>query len=89
MAKVVLSERFGYDIDDITSERIPAWIKSNIEYAALFPQIGSQLIPQRAKKQFGDSSRRIGIPPFDLYYTYDQETDTITVEGMVHQRQGL
>lgn len=50
-----------------------------------FAQRGSRDLPQSVLSRF-DHTRKIVVSPFDIIYTYDAESDTAVVQGIVHQR---
>lgn len=86
MAKVIFTERFVQDAAVIWSPRIRENLRSSLESIETFPELGSGLVPQSIKQEFGDNVRKLVVGPFDLVYEYDKDQDHVMIYGLIPQR---
>lgn len=85
MARVIVLESFEDDFAMVTSKAKRSKIIEAIALLERFPQRGSTNLPPNVLACYGNG-RKIVIPPFDIIYTYDSDSDTAIVQGIVHQR---
>lgn len=86
MPRIELTRRFAEDVAEIQSARIESTIYSVLESLQLFGGLGSPLVPDSIKAEFGDEIRKVAINPFDLVYSFYPDDDLVRVEALVHQK---
>ena len=85
MTRVIILESFEDDFAMVSSKAKRAKIIEAVALLERVPQRGSRDLPQSVLSRFGHT-RKIVVSPFDIIYTYDAESDTAVVQGIVHQR---
>lgn len=83
MARIVPTEGFVDDLAQVWSCRVTAYIRESLEALQTFPRLGAADLPKGIKRTYGDSVRRLSVPPFDLIYEFDEEADSVYVYALV------
>lgn len=86
MATLDFSEGFVDDLAEVSSERVREAVYAVLAPLAALPNYGSPDIPLSVKRKFGSNVRKLVVAPYDIIYTYDEETDVVRVHGLVPQR---
>lgn len=89
MPRVELTQRFVDDASGIWSDRVFDRVYRMVKGLGTFPLIGSTDVPRSITREFGEGVRKCVVPPFDLVYEYDEQSDVVYVYGLVPvRRQG-
>lgn len=83
---ITVTEEFVEGTLQITSDRVYNDLFDIIGKLATIPEFGSKNVPPSMADRYGEKARKIVIPPFDAFYTYDAKTGTVKVLVLVHQR---
>lgn len=83
MTKVQLSDRFVDDLSYVYPDKVLAHIREALGILEKFPEYGSRSIPQSIEQEFGDQVRMVVVAPFDIFYEYDEQLDTVYVGTLV------
>ena len=83
MARLVLTEGFADDLSQVWSERVAGRVRKSLEALETFPRLGAADMPKGIKRTYGDSVRRLSVPPLDLIYEFDEEADSVLVYALV------
>ncbi len=83
MARLVLTEGFVDDLSQVWSERVASRVRESLEALETFPRLGATDMPKGIKRTYGDSVRRLSVPPFDLIYEFDEKADSVLVYALV------
>lgn len=86
MPRLLFSERFAHDLARVTSERVEKNIFNALDNIESFPEIGSKLIPDSIRIEFGEGVRKYYVEPFDLVYTISDDKATIYIEALIYAR---
>ncbi len=86
MATLDFSEGFVDDLAEVSSERLLESIYAVLAPLESLPRYGSPDIPASLRRRFGPDLRKLVVSPYDIIYTYDEETDVVRVHGLVLQR---
>lgn len=87
MANMVYSPRFARELARVTSVRVERKIYKILGIVEEIPRIGSTNIPGSIRAEFGENVMKMVVDPFDIFYEYFEELDTVYVYTLVHQRQ--
>ncbi|MCH3948223.1 MAG: hypothetical protein LKE43_05375 [Olsenella sp.] len=86
MAKMLYALTFLDDAETIYSPRVRRHLESVLSMIEAFPESGALITSEFLKSRYGGEVHRCGIAPFYLVYTYERETGTVRVRGLVPQR---
>lgn len=86
MPKMIYSDRFIDDASLIWSDRVMSELFTILKNIEAFPEIGSSNVPGSVKDEFGQNVRKVVVGPFDLVYEFAEESDTVYIHALVHQR---
>ena len=77
MPKMIYSDRFIDDASLIWSDKVMSELFTILKNIEAFPEIGSSNV------------RRVVVGPFDLVYEFAEESDTVYIHALVHQRKAF
>lgn len=86
MTRLEYSNRFAEDLAKVTSPRVEAQIYRALDNVEAFPEIGSGILPESIRSEFGDCVRKVVVGPFDLVYSLYPEQGLVRIEALVPQR---
>lgn len=86
MASIDFSETFIEDIAKVELASKRDEIFDRISVLEHMPEIGSKIISEYIRLQFGEGIRKLVVNSFDIVYEYYPECDLVYVEGLLHQR---
>lgn len=86
MARLVFTSQFMEDSEVIWSSRVRARLIRVLQMLETLPNAGSAQIPESISLEFGNSVRKCALNPFDIVYEYEEDTDTVTLLGLISQR---
>lgn len=86
MPRLEYSQRFADDLARVTSAKVEAQVYRVLDNIEAFPDIGSMLLPESIRSEFGKGIRKVVVGPFDLVYTFYPDRDLVRVEALIHQR---
>lgn len=86
MAVVRITRGFEDDLAMVASDRVLNSILNTIEVLETILDMGSSDVPRSIALTFGENVRKIPVKPFDIVTTYDADTHTVSVLGLIHQR---
>lgn len=87
MVEIVYAPRFAKELARVTSPKVEAKIYNALSLIERTPTLGSRKIPERIKAEFGPGVLKMVVDPFDIFYEYFEEADTVFVYTLVFQRQ--
>ena len=70
----------------ITSRRLQDRLDELLDLIVEVPTIGSKLVRDSLKEEFGENCLKADLAPFLLIYEYDEGEDIVRVYGIVHRR---
>ena len=85
-ATPIITERFIRDLSRVYSERVLRGVESLLATLHAAPDIGSHLLPESIRQEFGDNVRKMIVAPFDLIYEYDPAARTVTALALIHAK---
>lgn len=87
MPSMLISDGFKRDLLKIETDRMFEAVLSSLDLLETMPTAGSRALPASVRHRYGDTVRKLVVGPFDVIYRYDEETDTVRVVGLLHQRE--
>ena len=86
MPKLLFSKRFVHDLTRVTSDRVEKNVFHALDNIEALPEIGSRLVPDSIRLEFGEGVRKYYVDPFDLIYTISNDKTTIYIEALIYAR---
>lgn len=84
--KITITEQFVSETGRIQSDRVFDQVYDALESLQTLPEMGSKHVPEFVKSRYGTTARKLIVPSFDIFYTYDPQEQLIVVLALVHQR---
>ena len=86
MAKIVFTKSYFDTIGQITSKRLQDRLLNLLDLIEEVPTFGSRKVRGSLRQRFGEGCMTAYLAPFLLVFEYSEESDTVYVYGIVHQR---
>ena len=86
MTKMVYAPRFAEELARVTSLRVEEKIYHTLDIIEQVPSIGSNNIPEMIRAEFGEGVLKMVVDPFDIFYEYFEQAETVYVYTLVFQR---
>ncbi len=83
---VEFSEQFLADAEQIYSPKVADELKNAIALFEIVPTIGSKIVRDSLKKEFGEDIYKWIVGSFDLIYTYDENSQVVQLHALIPQR---
>lgn len=84
--KVEFSEQFLIDAEQIYSSKVADELRNAIALFEILPTIGSKIVRQSLKDEFGEDVFKWIVGPFDLIYTFDEANEIIQLHALIPQK---
>ena len=83
---VEFSEQFLRDSEQIYSRKIAKELREAIALIEAVPAIGSKIVRQSLKYEFGEDIYKWIVGPFDLIYTFDESHGIVQLHALIAQK---
>ena len=83
---VEFSEQFLRDSEQIYSRKIAKELREAIALIEAVPAIGSKIVRQSLKYEFGEDIYKWIVGPFDLIYTFDESRGIVQLHALIAQK---
>ena len=83
---IEFSEKFLEDASQIYTIRVAGELKKAISLIEVVPTIGSKIVRESLKEEFGEGIFKWAVGPFDLIYTFDEDSMSVQLHALIPQR---
>ena len=80
------SDQFLQDAEQIYSPKVADELRNAISLFEIIPTIGSKIVRQSLKEEFGEDIYKWVVGPFDLIYTFNEDLQTIQLHALLPQK---
>lgn len=83
---IAFTNRFIEEALQIYSPKVQKELDSMLETLQVLPEIGSRIVADSVKREFGDDVYKCLIGPFAMIYRYNKEENLVKIIALLHQR---
>lgn len=83
---IEFSDQFLQDAEQIYSPKVADELRNAISLFEIIPTIGSKIVRQSLKEEFGEDIYKWVVGPFDLIYTFNEDLQTIQLHALLPQK---
>ena len=83
---IEFSVQFLQDAEQIYSPKVANELRNAISLFEIIPTIGSKIVRQSLKEEFGEDIYKWVVGPFDLIYTFNEDLQTIQLHALLPQK---